>query len=1019
MVFGNSQNAGIRADAVVHTSDETFDEASTTLGESSMLQEISGHRVKSDQSLNLSRQRSPRAAKQRKKPRFSTVETRQWSKDDENKFTDVERNLSPLVEPVHLHDNKDFSYAEDTSESIHDCFPTGADLCRTPESNGRRDSLQSDIAAGGDGSMDTSALGRTSGDGGSELMQPFITPDPQRESGSSMAISMPRTDSMPCSVAGSSPCQDTDDAEVTGDVLNLSRLVNEDEAQAFCKDHDMSGVAGGALLTRSPARSEASVGDWGKDWDLYEKFRRERGEDLSDEDPVPVSPPRQEAEAPRSAQGSPTVDMSHIKERLDTSSRTSRSSHGSELDVPEGRKSFSTYVPICDNGPALNASPRVDGTVLPIQDELSNSFQAPSASPSSRRSSGFDFEAVNQQWDQQRGLAPVSSVPGSHTSAATSSANRNTSSNGLVKSLPGYGLLAGLGAKPQGAPSLFGSSTQRADSPAADKMQVDASSIGNEDSGPLQPLQCESEFRTLSGESEFSHFEVRTRLSWEEFLDGCGISFPNLEPFNPVSHNESMSMASALSFDCSSDQRAHEALQQDRAASLQHFTDKLQEKFEDLRRQYSVSTRMWDQSAHMPQIAIDQLQAKRNFREEEKFKGRMKDFQTQCKDQAWINWYALKQQWLVDDIDVVKRHTSELQAKTQRCKEENRRLLTLKKDIQGTLARLQDREDISDANEAAQCMNRQAMRLTHQDLQQIQQRLPQAQAELESEQRATKELRHRVEALRRQKAEAQEKLKEAEHRALQAKLKKVNMERCRYSHTCIIVEASINGIELELRGGARVHVESAANPGDFVKVSLRPPPPAEKSDPSISLPPYLAFGLLQYEWLRSLRGIQAPSEADALTSSPEATVSGQDLQRLLRRLDVAAVRIFDFIRDLKRLRRPLPEVSKVTGELENAGEAMLSVSFELSVIHSHTLAAGGGITPKDPSKPYDVEASQCIVKIKAPLQTFPHFEWSAPDIKPVIGPLNVEAMQHAMQGSTLQEVLTAAIQVMVRAGQRR
>lgn len=1083
-------NDGIRVDALnrgLEEGEEGFTDTITT----GTLQDVS----------NLSRQRSPRASKPRniKKPRFSTISTREWSKDDENKYVDLpERNLSPQQEsPAILPDSRDTGLQDDTSE--YERFPTAADLCRTPESTGGRDSISSEFARA------APEIGRISSSGepglldSSSVSMSLTTPERQRDSGSSMAVSMPRTDcSMPYSLDGSTPMQD---GEVTSDVLPLARLVNEDEEQDVrgYMDVDMAIPTGG--IAHSPARSEASVGDWGVHWDLYHKFKSSQ-EDASDEeytapqsishrqapetlgtldaatlvsgdketarscdhavgsqDSRPGSPERQEAQVPRSMAASPTVDMSHIKERLGGPHGTARSSHGSESEVPEGRKSFSSHVPLCADRQETYSAP------LSATDELVHSGQGIgytdrlSASPSSRRSSGIDFEKINQEWDQKRenrglGLATASIPQSVDTSIATSSTSKAKNA-GFAKSGPGYGLIAGVGgsASARMAPtkqkmsiadevatepsppgkvavvpsqdafagglplaassSLFGASTQHADSSFGDKMQVDTTLT--EDSGQLQ---CESEFRTLSGESEFSHPAVRTRVSWDEFLEGCGISFPNLESQVPQTESSFVS-SSASTFEFSHTQRAPDALQQERAICLQKFTEKLQQQIDDLRREYSVNKGLWDQSKNMPQIAIEQIQSKRSIREEEHFNSRMKDFHTRCKDQAWLHWYALKHEWLSEDLELTKHHTNELQAEAARCNEQNRRLTELSKDIQDALSRVQDKGDTVDTRDAFQSTSRHELRSTQQDLQVIQQNMYQARTELENERRATADLNRRIGEMNRQKAEAETRLKEAERRTLEAKLRKVILEKQRLAHTCIMKEADAFGVVFSLRGGARVRVESSA-PSDVVSVSLESPPANQNSDPHIALPPRLSFGLLVNAWWQYLASVHITPQSASSGSSLKASVPGKEVARMMRHLDVNALHIWDFLRSIRGLRKPLPEVTQVSGELTGDGGHTLMLSFELSVVRSHDVSAAGYVTPKDTRNPFDVDASQCSLKIKADIRTFPDFEWSVPVIEPILGPLNSEALMRAMHGTAgIREMLAAAIQVMRRTGPRR
>lgn len=538
------------------------------------------------------------------------------------------------------------------------------------------------------------------------------------------------------------------------------------------------------------------------------------------------------------------------------------------------------------------------------------------------------------------------------------------------------------------------------------------------------------------------------RLRWDEFLGHCGLSFPALEHSQPTpgaarrwSRGAEASAAAAGGGGagppgCGHSQRAADTLGQRRAACLEQALRELSDHAAATEQRLGAALRKWDGKA--PAAASELARVLDSPKELEGYRARMKAWQASCKDEAWLKWYAAKWEWLSKDLVIVKEQNEALRRERAAVQESLRRTEAACKNVRREMRQHMHKSDILRQEQLFRELLDGHAEAARSDQQLMRQKLPEARAAAEAEKREASESRQRLEEAR-QALEA-ERLAEREARRsyLRQRARRVALELQRCSRTCIVAGVSATGLELSLRCGVRASIsQEFSAPAGSVRVAFQGPPP-----PAVDPLAGLGAAMLARAWREAVT-LHAEREAKSeplRRHGSQVVVRGEELPRLLRRLDCSVLRASDRLDALRSLRKDCPEVLHIVAELregEGPGRgcsgdgALLAIAVTLVVVRSHHVGPGGIVPRRSPADRAGVQgacrvdAAKCVLEFNADLDAFPEsINWSDVAVRQVLGRGEAAAVEGTLRGArgsaappsgSLAEAVAAAVQAMRRA----
>eukprot|EP00747_Dinoflagellata_sp_TGD_P210782 gnl/TRDRNA2_/TRDRNA2_84035_c0_seq1.p1 gnl/TRDRNA2_/TRDRNA2_84035_c0~~gnl/TRDRNA2_/TRDRNA2_84035_c0_seq1.p1 ORF type:complete len:992 (+),score=204.90 gnl/TRDRNA2_/TRDRNA2_84035_c0_seq1:41-2977(+) len=740
--------------------------------------------------------------------------------------------------------------------------------------------------------------------------------------------------------------------------------------------------------------------------------------------------------ARRQQQGkdSPTVDMHALLDKLETILPPRGQETGEMCDIPEGRRSFAAHV-----APLEGAAKRAAPPPQSFESFVAQQSPKSGAKATSSRGGRASFRPFGES--QQKAAKDEVSSPSRKPDGMTADPVLPASKDGMIDfSQMNRQFEQEMGLKSQQSRDETADAGLGRLPDTGAPLQADDSPLDQSNDQSMQ-LPGNSEFQ-LMGSSSVSRSPVGRSLSmgWDEFLSGAGVTFQSIEALNSQVDDHAPSpptAAAAHSSECSKTQRVERALMQQRTSCLQEACKELTAKNNLGLRQYKTMIERWNNCATMPpsaQALIEAMPVPENL---EVFKSMIQEWKAFCKDDSWLGWYKAKKSWLLQDCEYMQTHSRLLKQEIGRLQEVHRRLEECHGAINSMLRQQHHRSDIRKSSKRLLDLGSQELRATQEEHQFIKQKVPEAQAMLVDTQESVQELEQRVQAARQQAEQDRIAVHQARKNFLRVKLQKVELERQRYAHTCEITKAGLNEVCMQLRGGSRV-VVSRASSGDHLHIMFEPPRPSSSSACGTDLWPSLGRELLVRAWHQILRqsassayaGAEDAMNVDSMgaTATMQATIPTSELERLLRRLDVAALRAADLIQKLRGLRSAVPEVARVVPQVCNGacGPALV-ISVMLCVVHSHSISAERGVealvgASKNPDQ---VDSAQCVLEFHADLNTMlsaPEGKWTSVSVRQVLGAFrDAAALEHALRcagphgGTTIAEALAEAVEVMRRA----
>lgn len=598
----------------------------------------------------------------------------------------------------------------------------------------------------------------------------------------------------------------------------------------------------------------------------------------------------------------------------------------------------------------------------------------------------------------------------------------------------------------------------RQEGPQEDQLEASFEAYG----APQQPQKSpqQSPQQRLSGQRQLeASFEAyvppearnearasfATQLGWETFLGHCGIAFPPLEDpqaSQPPAQEEpmvDMQKLGGAAATCPRAKGAVEALAQERGVCLDQAVRELSERNEAAQHQHQMAVLRWNSAAQTS--AGELMDVLEEPAELEGFRGRIKNWQTFCKDEAWLKWYAAKREWLLKDLKVLREHSSGMARELGGLREQHRRLDHLARQVGASLRQHKHRADLRRCGEKLRDLAAEERQVVEDDRELMAQKAPELQSKLEAERRSVAELERRLEEAKLGAQQDQEEIQQVQKAYLQQKAHRVGLETQRYARTCQVHRATATKLDLVLRGGAGLSIVRGSDVSGDVQLTLRLKDP---SAPAAGAYAELCAALFACAW-RSILGLTGgPSEGKeksgevaVLRSASEAhclraSVPCGSVPRLVRILDHAAVRIEDQLRALRTLPKECPEVADVKARLregtDGAGPALL-LAVTLVVVRSHALVGMPSVlAPKVRGweNADKVDAAECVLELASDVDAFPEaIVWSDISVRQILGRGEAPAVERALRSlqddgserapGPLLEVLSVAAQVMRRA----
>lgn len=842
----------------------------------------------------------------------------------------------------------------------------------------------------------------------------------------------------------------SDSGDVTGNIHSLSRLVLEDEQDLrpnrvplpaqITQETMASQIEGRRTMTLSPNNTETETSPLPEAWDLYKQFQRQQGAfgstrpDVSEE-PITVQPEKAKpviASAPVRFYGmgqspptalhrgrSPdTVDMAPVVKTIEAGPRARWGTDEDQEDseIPEGRKSFITRLPLYDAGASSNArTTLMNGVPTPLRGQRQGPYEKQDKGPAVK-TLGESFKAspkapepklftTFEKANLQKELEAKSASSKDALPAPATASTKPTIDKGAVP-------FAGIGAlqhrrsqerRSTRTSSVFGELDSLLYSPTGESALPGSSNF-------IIP-QSRSSVHAPSGSPGI-------QMAWDEFLGHCCITFPPMEPQpSQVALDDDVDMsapATSSTQGCPRTERAASALRHRRTGCLQKAIEELARHNEATKKQYLNLLQGWNQQTCLPPSASELLKVMDSPHDLEKLRSRIKTWQAHCKDEAWLRWYAAKKEWLRTDLDVAREHTSALKADLQMLREVSRRLQETSKKVRATLRQQHHRSDLQQTARKLRELSEEERRHVEEERQLILRKAHETEGLLELDHRTISDLEARIQEARACSEQSRLELQQAKRSLLQQKARRIELQQQRYARTCLVTKvhhkATATQLELNLRGGARASITRAAlGAAGLVRIVFCPPYSYSESQ-SLS---GLAKELFKAAWQDVLKCLPDDQVTEVSSSLMEATLRSGDVPTLIRRLDCATLRTQEQMSALSQLIRKCPEVIDIALNVRDCNDELV-IDAALTLVHvtSHSVAGGpGGLTALLHDRLGSVDAFKFVVYFTTGLSCFPDaIDWSHANIRKVFGreTIGIE-LQHYLRTlacTSLHEVAT-------------
>lgn len=506
--------------------------------------------------------------------------------------------------------------------------------------------------------------------------------------------------------------------------------------------------------------------------------------------------------------------------------------------------------------------------------------------------------------------------------------------------------------------------------------------------------------------------EGNQRLEWADFLETCGVRLPCLER-----QHQAMAVDGPAQplpdLGCSRLNRAVLALAQKKAEGLRKVLQELGACNETTQQSYEDELKSWNESNSLAPAAVQVMQAMHNPQQLEEVQQRVKLWHENCKDEAWLAWYEMKNRYLKADLEITREHTAALSAERATVLEACQALEDTLTKIRAAEQTLRQRSDL----------HRTARRLKsygHEELEALQADSRFAmikENQMEEALKARGQDFHRTwqrcsEAKRGNKNDDAD-IRTLRQRTMQLRLKGLKLERQQLARTFYISKASGSLIEFSFRVGARAILNAACAAEDSIyQIALILPKEGDKvCDPVHALAPEL----FSRAWDRLVRKLRLQRRVGL-----EAVCSTNDVHRVIHGLDYAAVIIQDQLETLRALPRARPELSWLSAVVAETAEGpVLSVAIELVFIRSHMLQPGHlGFTPlnQNLTGAGKVDSSKVVVTFDAGLEHFPAIvPWSRASVHQTFGrPGEAAAAEKQLRSCGEGTSMADALEVLAR-----
>jgi len=614
---------------------------------------------------------------------------------------------------------------------------------------------------------------------------------------------------------------------------------------------------------------------------------------------------------------------------------------------------------------------------------------------------------------------------------------------------------------PISAAGLKVASGPRFGEPGAARDEVDATEQ-DMDSEPMTEHLLPTNSTLIGIHCGSSSFET-SGMQWDDFLAQCNIrAFENEDALRAALHKKVSMLFCASGVEKPHPhpgvEKAREIFSQRRLEILTRFSDEVKRHVEFQIQQYGASVQQFNNTRICAPSVLELQQAIAGSDDLKTFQEQIAQMNHGCLRRAELKWADFERQTLLNDLALASQEHTKAVEKIQsdevglHQKLEDLRLKVRRVQDQGAAeahSQMFDRHRLRAGQIAApEAHNHHLRQLndmyesTQHENKLMRQKYEAAEAEQEGVKREISELDQKHLSLTAELRRLEEAKVVARRRLMKERVAKMDRERQRTCRTCVpipIPEGSSWACPLQLRGGSIVdvrqektgHIGSSSASGGSgsgsgrVSVLFEPRPSRNFSHPLVELKLETVEEMLCHAWYQSLDACSlAPDAGDDL----KVTLCRVELGRLLQKLDMAVLRVWELQRFLRFLSRDVPQLLEVSLELQRQGtlsdltatpSPFLSLSALLLVVRSHEVATSSipgqsfyirHIGPINDGQA--VDGTQVRLDFRAAFGSI-NEGWETVAVRKVNGRCDTEAIQKAVQRAApkgmLQEVLAAAV----------
>eukprot|EP00930_Biecheleria_cincta_P095653 TRINITY_DN8759_c0_g1_i1.p1 TRINITY_DN8759_c0_g1~~TRINITY_DN8759_c0_g1_i1.p1 ORF type:complete len:964 (-),score=181.34 TRINITY_DN8759_c0_g1_i1:316-3207(-) len=514
-------------------------------------------------------------------------------------------------------------------------------------------------------------------------------------------------------------------------------------------------------------------------------------------------------------------------------------------------------------------------------------------------------------------------------------------------------------------------------------------------------------------------------MIWEDFLNHIGVvTFSSLDAHQSEGSIDAERIPAAVPSAaqvCPHAQQVGGVFEQQRVQLLLQTVKTLASCIENTRMHYIASVSRWNESATTAPAAAEVAKILDSPQELQTLRSKSKVWQAYCKRAAWLRWSSMKHEWLLKDLACGRAANSAMKSQLASKGQVSLRLNDACKKAKRMVKHQQARQELQSNADRHRQVTGERMHSVEEEQQLMLRKTRDAREELEAEMSIIENLERCAEEARQLAQQSQLEFRQAKRSLLWSKARRVSLQQQHSARTCTVTRCSASRLELSLRGGVTACVTMASPNSNLVCIGVCP---CSKTGNSLFAQfTELRHDLVVLAWKGILAGLPGDECCVGQDSgaSPQVTLPSQHVEKVIRCLDCAALRVDDQLSSLQSV-RSCPELANVSANLIMGECALIKASFDIVVPRSHKIVPGpGGLAYVSAmGGATRVEVTKCVIEVSSERHDFPDsVDWSSASVHQVFGPGRyAEAVQqtlHELCGASILEALSAAAQAIQQA----